>query len=907
MAGYTYEFDAKGLSAMNLLIQGLRQLGLLEDDLGKARAKAAGDTRASTNAASESAKAHKSLLNAVASVDVVTKRYGDTIKTVKTEKDKDKAIIRETTTLKEKLANTIKTTTTILDGEKNVLKQHTSEVDKAQRSWSQWLSDLAHGGQIFQSLKSGFDTIKNAVMGAISPIMQYGTALDMSQTKLSILAGKSFPALTRQVEILSRKYGMTRTELLNSQASLLRGGLSPTATQTLIPQIAELHEQGLGEPEAIAAGVGAGFGKLSQALILPTRETVRLKAALRELGIGFNELKGMIENPTKMLEKLGGAIAKIPEDAKKVAIVKRIFGDAWEAMMPFLTGFKGGNAPINQTFEELKAAVIRVYESLSRLLKTPILAFFGAIEKVVSQVEARIAGMAEKFGSAKMTLSQWIEVVKEVILTIVAEVQKASKPIWDALVTPATIETMKNFGKEIGNAVVDGMLWGIQEAASRIPDALIPALESRSVRKLKAAVQQDLAAEAATHGGGTVPLPMKTMARSLPKLFTPSGHLERDEGEGTPALTVQHQMAVIDQQIKLTTKNLRGLGNTPEESSVRTAIMGQLLTLTTQRRELGGQLGEKDLTERLGRSQFNPEFEELETTYQVSKQAAAKQVALEKTMQLVEAEKKQKEALEQSNAVLAQTNIAINTAGGAFAQWLLNPINKFKEMLLEIKDKFGELLDTLSKKRIDLAEKFGLKSPQQATADRTKLTEAAIQRDERLLKLAQSPEEQAKIQERLADRAASLAEGAKGSAKTQFGTKADQYLAQSEESLKRAEELRVRAVEIQQQTARENLAEYEKQVAGAQTAGGKAAYLEQLKEAYQQFGPDYQEQAIRTQQEWKQSKAAAGAEDSLNAKRTADAAEMNITFSKQIVEQLQKLVGVGFMRQMPPDPGYAAA
>jgi hypothetical protein len=288
-------------------------------------------------------------------------------------------------------------------------------------------------------------------------------------------------------------------------------------------------------------------------------------------------------------------------------------------------------------------------------------------------------------------------------------------------------------------------------------------------------------------------------------------------------------------------------------------------------------------------------------------QLQLKQDILAKQEELISAEKKQKEAIEDSNAVLMETQIEINNVGSAFEQWMLNPINVFQQKIMGVKEQFSGIVDSLKGKKVDLEEKFGLKTSEEASAKRSENLKASLKRDEKLLSMAQTPEEEIKVRERMAGKAEQLAELSEGPQKEQFAKKAVGYYEKAEESAAKAEELQIEKAEIEQENARENLAEYEKLVQNAETAGSRTGYLEQLKEAYMSLGPEYQEKAIQAQEDWKQSKVEAAAEESENFKRIAEANEIQVELLTRVAEALDS-AATATKEQMhiPPDSaGYA--
>lgn len=284
----------------------------------------------------------------------------------------------------------------------------------------------------------------------------------------------------------------------------------------------------------------------------------------------------------------------------------------------------------------------------------------------------------------------------------------------------------------------------------------------------------------------------------------------------------------------------------------------------------------------------------------------AKQEMLNNQQQLNDEEEKYKEHLERAKNVILEMNVALNDISSNFEQWLLNPVDVFQQKLLGVKETFGGLMDGLKNKKVDLAEKFGLQSTEQAGKERTRIAEAGLQRDARLLELAQTPEERMKIQERMAEKAAGLAEMSEGPGQQQYAQKAQNFLDKAAAAAADAEELEINRLEIQKEYAKKNLSEYEAMVNNAETSGGKAAALELAQQAYMQLGPEYAEKAQRATEELKVAKAEAATEEAERFKTMAENSSIQVELLSRLVEKAeQQLNESRTQQQIPQNPEYA--
>jgi TP901 family phage tail tape measure protein len=279
---------------------------------------------------------------------------------------------------------------------------------------------------------------------------------------------------------------------------------------------------------------------------------------------------------------------------------------------------------------------------------------------------------------------------------------------------------------------------------------------------------------------------------------------------------------------------------------------------------------------------------------------------LSKKKELIDAERQHKENLEASTSILKTTQIEINNVGTAFKQWLLNPIDTFRQKMLSIKQQWAEVGETLRSKKLDLSEKLGLLTTKEVTQDRKSLLQQALRRDQGLLREAQTPEERQKLREQMSTRAESLAELTEGSERRKYGKLAITNLTLAGKENDQSQRLQLRAQEMERENALNNVQELQSLVSGAKTSGAKAGYLEQLQSVYQSLGSEYRLQGVQAQADWQKAKADAAAEESENLKRVAESSELSVELLQRAVSALEDTAQTTKNRmQIPPDPEFA--
>ena len=229
---------------------------------------------------------------------------------------------------------------------------------------------------------------------------------------------------------------------------------------------------------------------------------------------------------------------------------------------------------------------------------------------------------------------------------------------------------------------------------------------------------------------------------------------------------------------------------------------------------------------------------------------------------------------------------SIITAGADFAKWLLHPVDQFKAKVLSLRESFGAVIDSLKTKKIDVLEKFGLQTADQAAAARRQVAQRSISRDTQLLQLAQDPEERQRIQERLAEKYTQVAETATGQEKTTAAQKAAGLFGAAERSAEQAQALQLKMNTVEQDAAKATVANARTALGESTTEAGKAGWLETLKESLMKLGGDNKVEAMQVQAEWVKAKSAAAEEQAKDARRAADAAEKQVDLLTQAVALL---------------------
>lgn len=740
--------------------------------------------------------------------------------------------------------------------------------------------------------------------------------------------------------------------------------------------------------------------------------TAPARKALQNLGVTAIDPSGKLKDLGVLMEELGTKLDLRPPN-EQIRLMKGLFGAGDKVMRTLLdAGLQGFNALENSiegalgTMGELKeakidtivgawkqfrSAVEGVWVELVTVLRVPVMEYWETLANVLRKVAGRISDIGERFRGNKKTLQDWIELVRsggikglfeglpeelepelQQLETIweafVQTVSALLREVWDAFLTSETLDRMKEFAKNIGKAILEGIKAGVgNETFDKLlglGEAIAGAVSGIGAGTNKLAeIGRPLQAVGVFFGEtetGSQRRQIKTLETHLEQMRKKKEEvlaipvIRRTEEDVQRLRNVHHQIGNTITELR----KLRGEKPVivpefilPETQVVKQTAEDAAETFTQAFKEkysgeegYGGWEAQMDAQielinrkakeaaaerERMEKGAvqeiMRPGTQKERTPRRISymgeareqvrqdlvilseEELKAKQEVLNTQQQLTEEENRYKEAIEQSKNILIETNVAINEISSNFEQWMLNPVNVFQQKLLQVKQTFGDMIESFQKKKVDLAEKFGLKSAEDATKERKRIAEEGLKRDERLLQLAQTPEEQMKIRERQAERAAGLAEMTEGEEQRQHVQRAQKFLDKAAAAAADAEKLEIKRLEIQQDYAKKNLAEYEAMVGQAEKAGGRAAALELAQQAYMQLGPEYAEKAAKATEELKVAKAEAATEEAERFKQMAENSSIQVELLGRMVEIAEgQLNAFRTQAQIPQNSDFAS-
>jgi len=772
-------------------------------------------------------------------------------------------------------------------------------------------------------------------------------------------------------------------------------GVSLTRTTTALGLLAQRGVLGRKSMRLLSIGV--------KRLVDGTRPAQK---ALAELGITAVDQQGQMKDLGVLMGELGNAL-DLRRPNEQMRLMKALFGAGDKVMRALLdAGLSGFNELENSiqkalgtmgqlqeartdtivgAWKKFRSAVEGVWVELVAVLRVPVMEYWNTLASILRKVSVHIETVGRRFKENAGSLKDWIKLIQsggikglfqglpEELEPEIAKLEDLWKAftqtvgsllreIWDTFMDSAVFVRIKEFGKSIGQSILEGIKTGIGEetfekllgAASTVASVVSAPVKAVKYvagtregdyydflgkEKQKRELQRERTTkitQAFTSAGRVFSLAEDAKAKKSVEAEEAASAITYGEYSGERSWEAAETVAKINekaQKAAMSGYQKTTPGSTAEE--IQKQVDGGMYARNVQSAEIGE--GKKqtesrakkrvDAQQKIDEGQYagswlggvalagsgevsrvisEEEILRKNLSQLSSDELKAKQEVLNAQQQLNNEETKYEEALERSKNILHETNVVINEIGSNFEQWLVNPVDVFQQKLMGVKQTFGDLIAGFQQKKVDLAEKFGLKTSEESAIARKKLGEKGLKRDEELLKFVQTPEEEMKIRERMAEKAVGMAEMTEGAEKQRYIKKAEKFLTDTEEAAKKAQTIEIERLEIQQDFAKKNLAEYESMIHGAETSGEKAAKLELAQQAYMTLGPEYAAKAAKVTEELKVSKAEAATEEAENWKLIAENSTTEVDLLNRMVEIAQEQLSAFRTRsQIPQNAEFA--
>jgi TP901 family phage tail tape measure protein len=211
----------------------------------------------------------------------------------------------------------------------------------------------------------------------------------------------------------------------------------------------------------------------------------------------------------------------------------------------------------------------------------------------------------------------------------------------------------------------------------------------------------------------------------------------------------------------------------------------------------------------------------------------ARKGELEAQMGLLDQQKQYKQALEQSKNVILETKLALIETGKEFAKWLLEPVDKFRRAFADVRQKWGETVQAIKSKSLEIGKRFGLVNEGAAKKEEVSIAKESLGITEKRLREAQTPEMRMKLRERQAEQLATLSEltGEKG-----YARQAQQALQTSQRDALQQEKIEMQKVALDLKATKESIPLLQKMLSQSETEAGKSAILEKLQTQLMDLG-----------------------------------------------------------------------
>lgn len=552
------------------------------------------------------------------------------------------------------------------------------------------------------------------------------------------------------------------------------------------------------------------------------------KDEIAKLGITLEDAgTGKMLPFTDILTQFHDKMAQIPSDAKKAETLKAIFGEAFSSVIPLinasgqaLVDMRGRIEDSRSAMEDLqklkfetmsqavdrsKSAVEGFWIALKDILGSHIIAFFDMLASVINRVTDAVEDASKNGGSASKIFSavqDGISTVLSYLRSAFQKIKEIAGPAWESLMDSEIVQQVIDFGAQVGESLIDGVISGIE----------------KKMPKLKAALDIVSGAEIFNRAG------KKEDARQVQTLQDHIASLEaRKTTTGDPT-----RLANIQKQLETSRSELAKLqGTNPPEPAPVVPVIPAVIKPEVPDAAATPDAAASDVVSQEAVDQL------LLKEASLKKQQEATLELLNAEENVLSMEQQRAEAQDKLTGGMEKAKLSVIEMGKEFAKWVLEPFDAFQQMVLGIKSKFGSIIDGLKGRRTDIKEKAGLLDEAGVKREKTANAKDTFADLKSQLDLAQSAEEKTAILTKLSDQAMTLNEvtGDKSYAK-----QAVDFNKQAEAAAKEDRKMKLKAAEIEKTATEDSVPILQRLFQSAGTSGEKAEAGKQLQEALMKLG-----------------------------------------------------------------------
>jgi TP901 family phage tail tape measure protein len=710
------------------------------------------------------------------------------------------------------------------------------------------------------------------VVAELEPVLAAAAANQISLAQAAKIGAVGMNQFARTGESVKDILEIFTAASKESPTNILELGRAMKNVAPIAAQLGMNATQTAAVISLLAKVTGETAGRAGTRMMIFLRRLASLTPAaaaeIKRLGIVLTDSQGKFLPTSRIVDQFRAALSKIPSEAKKMEVMKTIFGRSFSSVIALVNA--GGAAlrkmqdditksrKVMETLQEMrmeamtgsilkaKSAWEGFWIKLKDFLGTPITQTFTLIASAINKITDRLnewkqgESPLELFKGLADAIEPELNALRDLWTQLIEDAFTILEAAFDTKFIKQLTEKATEMGVAIGKAIAAGIIASVPAAASTAAD--LASSVSKKVVDLPGRFWDWLTGKNAETS--TIPLLPEGEGAGASKPITPAVPSQAQFTFPEPSKT----QAVLDEQ---------------RARAVEDAAEAEKELVKLQEQEFSSQTG------------------------------------------LLENQRRYQEEIEKSRTTLQLITVEINNAGVAFQQWLLAPVNKFQQAILQIKEKFADVTRSLRQRSIELGERFGLITPGKAGEQRRKLMETGLRQERQRLRLVQTPEERQRVQERIAAQATQLAEISTGAGRTKFAKQAQQALGLAGRGAAAQEELEIERIQEERQTAQRNIKELEGALRQTESAGGRRAILEQLQESFMALGQV--RKATATQEELKRARIEEGREMAENAKRTAEGIQRLIEVSQLQLTALQEQTqAVRERMRIAPYSGYEA-